>query len=67
MSTRMIGQHAHLWQEPDPDRAAAVAGEAFHRDGIVCIKIADMDARCGYLAAKHLRLLGEQYFGKRKG
>lgn len=55
---------APLMREPDPVRARELGHEAFHRDGIVCISLEEMERRCGWLAAKHLRLLGEQYLGK---
>jgi hypothetical protein len=62
----MIGGHANLFQDPDPQRAFELARDAFHRHGIVCIPIAAMEAKAGWVAARNLRNLGEQYFGKRK-
>lgn len=67
MSTRLIGEHIHLSREPDPARSFALAREAFHREGVVCISLKAMEARAGWAAARNLRNLGEQYFGKRKG
>lgn len=61
-----LTRYAHLMQEPDPQRAKDLGEAAFHGEGIVCIPLAAMEARCGWLAAKQLRQLGEQYFGKRK-
>ena len=58
--------YARLMQDPDPIRARELGEAAFHRDGVVCIPLQAMEDRCGWLAAKHLRQLGEQYYGKRK-
>lgn len=55
---------APLMREPDPVLARELGEQAFHRDGVVCIPLAEMERRCGWLAAKQLRLLGEQYYGK---
>ena len=61
-----LTRFAPLMQEPDPQRARDLGEAAFHGEGIICVSLADMEARCGWLAAKQLRQLGEQYFGKRK-
>lgn len=65
-SRTSLTRYAPLMQEPDPARARELGLEAFHKDGIVCVKLSEMESRCGWLAAKQLRQLGEQYFGKRK-
>lgn len=64
MTRSSLTRYAGRWQDPDPAVARQMGQEAFRRHGVVCIPLAEMEARCGYLAAKHLRLLGEQYFGK---
>lgn len=66
ISRTSLTRYAPLMQEPDPQRAHDLGEVAFHRDGVVCIPLQAMEDRCGWLAAKHLRQLGEQYFGKRK-
>lgn len=66
MKRTSLTRFAPLMQEPDPERARDLGEAAFHRDGVVCIPLQAMEDRCGWLAAKQLRQLGEQYFGKRK-
>ena len=58
--------YAESMRDPDPKQAFERCREAFHRDGIVCISLAALEARCGWVAARNLRNLGDQYFGKRK-
>jgi len=66
MSSRTsLTAYAASMREPDPAIAFDLGKEAFHRDGIVCIPLAAMEARAGWVAARNLRNLGEQYFGKR--
>lgn len=54
-------------QEPDADRAWDECRQAWINHGIVCISLSQAEERLGWAAAKQLRLLGEQAFGKRFG
>lgn len=65
MTRTSLTPYAASMREPDPQAAFDLARQAFHCDGIVCIPLASLEARCGWVAAKHLRQLGDQYFGKR--
>jgi len=58
--------YAKSMQDADPRKAFELGQEAYRRDGIVCIPLAALEARCGWSAARQLRNLGDQYFGKRK-
>lgn len=58
--------YAKSMQDADPRKAFELGKEAFHRDGVVCIPLSALEARCGWAAARQLRNLGDQYFGKRK-
>jgi hypothetical protein len=55
---------AHLSQDADPERAFHLQRTAFHKTGIVCLSLADVEARLGWAAARELRTLGERIFGK---
>lgn len=64
MSRTSLTRYAPLMRDPDPERSFKTAKEAFHKDGIVLIKLEDMERLHGWSAARQLRNLGEQYFGK---
>lgn len=66
MSKTSLTRFAPLMRDPDPERSFATAKEAFHKEGIVLITLKDMEDRHGWSAARQLRNLGEQYFGKLK-
>lgn len=61
-----LGKYSHLWREPDPVASHDLRAEAFHKEGIVCISLAEMEEKHGWVAARQLRQLGEQRFGKKR-
>jgi hypothetical protein len=61
-----LTRYAASMRDPDPQQSFATCREAFHREGIVCISLAELEARCGWVAARALRTIGNQYFGERK-
>lgn len=63
-SRTSLTRYSTLMEEPDPARSYAKCREAFHKGGVVCISLKDLEAKCGWVAARNLRNLGEQYFGK---
>lgn len=65
MGTSSLSKYAHLWREVDPVASQDMRAEAFHKEGIVCISLREMEEKHGWVAAKHLRQLGEQRFGKK--
>lgn len=64
MSHTSLTRFAPLMRDPDPIRSFTTAKDAFHKEGIVLIKLEDMERLHGWSAARQLRNLGEQYFGK---
>lgn len=60
-----LAPYAHLNHEPDPDRAWALAKQAWHDHGILLVNLSEAEARAGWVAARQARNLGEQIFGKR--
>lgn len=66
MGRTSLTKYAHLMREVDPVASQDLRAEAFHREGIVCISLKEMEERFGWLAAKQLRLLAEQAFGRRR-
>lgn len=65
MNRTSLTRYAPLMRDPDPVRGRETCREAFHKDGIVCISLSEMEERHGWAAARQLRNLGEQFFGKR--
>lgn len=63
-SRTSLTRYSTLMEEPDPKRGFDACRRAFHKDGIVCISLKELEAKCGWVAARNLRNLGEQYFGK---
>lgn len=57
---------ANSMQDEDPVRSFEMCRDAFRKAGVVCIRLRDMEDRHGWAAARQLRNLGEQYFGKQK-
>lgn len=66
MSRTSLTKYAPLMREPDPAVSHDLRTDAFHREGIVCISLKEMEEKHGWLAAKQLRLLGEQMFGRKR-
>lgn len=60
-SLRMLQDIA---REPDPARSFAAQREAFHKHGVVCLSLEEAERRLGWAAARQLRNIGEQAFGK---
>lgn len=66
MTRTSLTPYAATMRDPDPEESFKKCRDAFHSDGVVCIRLSDMEAKQGWVAARNLRNLGEQYFGKRK-
>lgn len=64
MSRTSLTAYAPLMADPNPDEALRKCRAAFHKDGVVCISLAAMEEKCGWSAARNLRNLGDQFFGK---
>lgn len=66
MGSTSLTKYAPLMREPDPVASHDLRADAFHREGIVCITLKEMEERCGWVAARQLRNLGEQMFGRKR-
>jgi hypothetical protein len=61
-----LGKFASSMREPNPQEAFEACRKAFHENGVVCLSLEEAERRLGWAAARQLRNLGEQAFGRRK-
>lgn len=66
-SRTSLTRYAPMMRDPSPEDSFRACRDAFHKEGVVCISLKDMEAKHGWAAARNLRNLAEQYFGKAGG